>query len=47
MWKDFGDDNEIVKTPGSPKQKLTMSMKDLPDLNLNNILIEFPDHENP
>ena len=32
MGKEFEDDNETLKTPGSPKHTFTVSMKDLLDL---------------
>jgi len=32
MGKDFEDDNETLKTPGSPKHTFTVPMKDLLDL---------------
>ena len=48
MGKDFEDDNETLKTPGSHKHTFTVSKKDLLDLIiLKKHFIEFPDPENP
>ena len=48
MGKDFEDDNETLKTPGSHKHTFTVSIKDLLDLIiLKKHFIEFPDPENP